>query len=308
MVPRRSVIWMLTACLLLTSCRSFASSSPTPDSASEQNLLPETATPVPDYVTRIRNAKYQLGFVDSLRIVQFTDGIFEQGTPSGADYVSVDVTDFTARGDLNGDGFDEYAAMIAENYGGTGVFVFLAVFADMNGELVFQTSAWVDDRPQLNELSIAGGEIFLDATTHKADDPMCCPTLQSTRHYRLGRTGGLVMDNYTTLTPDGRPRTIMIETPVNYTEVFRSVPINGSVDIAPFENNLVYRIVDVGGVELSIGSITVAAPDPGAPGTFEADILLGDILSDAVIRIEVQDINAADGSLFAMDSVELIVK
>jgi hypothetical protein len=64
----------------------------------------------------------------------------------------------------------------------------------------------------------------------------------------------------------------------------------------------------VGNVELAIGSITVTAADLGAPGTFEQTILLGNILSGVEIRIEVQDINAADGSLFAMDSVELVVK
>jgi hypothetical protein len=80
------------------------------------------------------------------------------------------------------------------------------------------------------------------------------------------------------------------------------------VAIAPFENNLVYRIYDVGGVELSSGAINVTAPDLGAPGTFDAVIPIGTVLSGAVIRIEVQDISAADGSLFAMDSVELVVQ
>jgi len=116
------------------------------------------------------------------------------------------------------------------------------------------------------------------------------------------------MTDYTTFTPDGSPRTITIESPDNGTEVFSSVQIKGSFAIAPFENNLTYSIVDFGGVELARGAISVTAPDPGAPGTFEAIIPLGNILSGAVIKLEVQDISAADGSLFAMDSVELVVK
>ena len=83
------------------------------------------------------------------------------------------------------DGKDEVAALVSENYGGTGVFVFLAVYADVNGTLTFQTSTMVDDRPQLNALSIENGEIFLDAVIHGPDEPMCCPTLRTTRHYRL---------------------------------------------------------------------------------------------------------------------------
>ena len=116
------------------------------------------------------------------------------------------------------------------------------------------------------------------------------------------------MTDYTTFTPDGKPRTITIESPANGTEVFSSVQIKGHVAIAPFENNLAYSIYDVSGVELSAGAITVTAPDLGAPGTFDAVIPLGNILSGAVITIEVQDISAADGSLLAMDSVELVVK
>jgi hypothetical protein len=141
----------------------------------------------------------------------------------------------------------------------------------------------------------------------KADDPMCCPTLKTARHYRLV-DNQLDMTDYVTYTPDGRPRTITIEAPSNGTEVFSSIPFKGSVAIAPFENNLVYRIYDVGGVELAIGSITVNAADLGAPGAFEQTILLGNVLSGAVIRIEVQDVSAEDGSLLAMDSVELVVK
>ncbi|HEY5731924.1 MAG TPA: Gmad2 immunoglobulin-like domain-containing protein [Anaerolineales bacterium] len=298
---------MMLLAILLTSCRSFASNPPTPGPVFEPTLPPEIPSPAPDYVTRLRNADYQPGFTDVLRVVPLTDGKFEEGTPGGADFVSILMTDFTARGDLNNDGTDEYIALVSENYGGTGIFVFLAVFADVNGELAFQTSAWVDDRPQVNELMIGNGEIFLDATVHKTDEPMCCPTLKTARHYRLVNNQ-LDMADYVTFTPDGRPRTITIESPADGTEVFSSVQITGNVAIAPFENNLEYHIYDLGGVELAIGSITVSAPDLGAPGTFDEDILLGSILSGAVIRIEVQDVNAEDGSLFAMDSVELVVK
>jgi hypothetical protein len=307
MVSHRSITLTLTACLVLAACRSFDPAPPTIDPALHPTSIPGTATPSPDYVTRIRNAEYQLTATGSPRLIQLTDGRFEQGAPGSDEYISITVTDFTARGDLDGDGLEEYAALVAENYGGTGVFVFLVVFSDVDGRLIFQTSIGVDDRPQPNELSISNREVFLDVTVHRADEPMCCPTLKSARHYRLVNNQ-LRMTDYVTFTPDGRPRTITIESPANGTEVFRSIPVTGRVAIAPFENNLVYRIYDLGGVELAIGSITLSAQDLGGPGAFEQTILLGNILSGAVIRLEVQDINAEDGSLFAMDSVELVVK
>ena len=318
MVPRRSIIWILTACLFLTSCGSFESASPTlvpvisspvatEAPPSVEPPTPESPTTVPDYVEEVRNAQYQLGIPDSLQIVQLVDGKFEQGTPGSADFISVSVTDFVAQGDLNGDNEDELAALVTENYGGTGTFVFLVVYANVDGSPAFQTSKLVDDRPQLNSLSIENNEIFLDVIIHGFEDPMCCPALKTTRHFRFV-DGQLDMTDYTTFTPDGRPRAIIITSPASGTITYSSVQVRGSVAIAPFENNLVYRIYDVGGVELSSGAISVSASDLGAPGTFDKVIPIGVVLSGAVIRLEVQDISAADGSLFAMDSVELVVK
>ena len=117
MVPHRSVIWMLILSLALTSCAIFNADVLTPSdqtqgtpvsvaSSSVQTATPQpatTPTDAPDYVQQIRNAQYQLGLPDSLQIVQLTDGKFEQGTSGSADLVSVFVTDFLARGDLNGD-------------------------------------------------------------------------------------------------------------------------------------------------------------------------------------------------------------
>jgi len=277
------------------------------DPSAEASPRPATPTGLPEQVREIRNAQYRLGASDALQVVQLSDGKYEQGTPGSEEFLSVLVTDFAAVGDLNADGTEEAAALISENFGGTGVFVFLTVYSNVDGTWTYQTSTMVDDRPELRALSIENNEIFLDAVIHGLDDPMCCPTRRTTRHFRLV-DNQLDMIDYTTFTPGGEPRTITIESPADGSDVFTSVPIKGNVAIAPFENNLVYRIFDVSGIELSAGAITVAAPDLGAPGTFDTIIPLGGVLSGAIIRVEVQDLSAADGSLLAMDSVELVVK
>lgn len=304
MVPRYSLILLLA--VFLMGCRPVQA-PPTVVPVTESTATAEAPTPGPDIAALIRNAQYQLGVPESLQVVQLQDGKFEQGTSGSEDYVSVVLTDFAALGDLDGDGVDEIAALISENFGGTGVFVFLAVYKNVGGTATFLTSSVVDDRPQLNALSIADGEIVLDAVIHALDEPMCCPTLRMTRHYRLvnDQLDGI---DYTTFTPDGRPRTITIESPANGTEIFSTVQINGTVAIAPFENNLTYSIKDGAGVELSRGALTVNAPDLGAPGTFNEQISIGNIISGTVVTIEIQDISAADGSLLAMDSVQLVVK
>ena len=310
MVARYSVICLVA--IFLFGCSS-ASASPKPASTATATLTPAPSvtpppTSTPEYVDKIRNAQYQLGISNALRVVQLKNGKFEQGTVGGADYVSVNVTDFIASGDLNHDGRDEFAALVAENYGGSGTFVFLAVYADVSGTLTFQTSILVDDRPMLNAFSIKDGEIFVDAIIHGASDPMCCPTLKMTRHYQLVAPNQLTMTNFSTFTIDGKPRTITIDAPVNGTQAGSSVQFKGSVTIAPFENNLVYHVYDLVGVELGSGSILVTATQPGGPGTFNAAVSLGNILSGASVRVQIQDVNAADGSLLAMDSVELVVK
>ena len=314
MVSRHSLILILL--LVLIGCRpatppptvtSVGQTQPLPDSTNGSASVPQTQTSVPDQVEEIRNSEYQLGASEGIKIVHLTNGTFEQGAPGADDFMSISITDFVALGDLDADGTEEAAALISENYGGTGEFVFLAVYSNTKGTWTFQTSSMVDDRPQLRELSIGDQEIFLEAIIHQTDDPMCCPTLRTMRHYRLV-DNQLDMIDYTTFTPDGQPRTITLESPADGSEVFTSVPIKGKVAIAPFENNLVYRIFDVSGIELSAGAVTVTAPDLGAPGTFESLISLGGVLSGSIIRLEVRDESAEDGSLLAMDSVELVVK
>lgn len=289
----------------------IASPSPVPPASETPTLPPATfppptSTATPDYVTRLRSAEYQLA--ESQRLVQLTDGQYQEGAAGQVDYISVNLGSASAAGDLNGDGVDEIAGVFGENYGGSGTFLFLAIYSDVNGKLTFLTSAFVGDRPVVNGLSIENGEVSLSAVTQDADDPLCCPTMQTHQHYRLFADNQLKLTDYTSLTPNGQPRSITIEAPANGAEVSSSVQIKGSVTIAPFENNLVYRVYSTGDVELASGSIPVSAPEMGGPGTFDSIISWGSILSGAVIRLEIQDLSAADGSLLAMDSVELVVK
>lgn len=304
MVSRHSLIAFLL--LFLIGCTPV---SPAGTAVPTASTIPPTSTPTsaPDYAAQIRNANYQLGLPDSLRVVQLVDGKYESSPPGSPDYASATLMDHSARGDLTGDGVDEIAVTVVENYGGTGNFVFIAVYSIANGEPMFLTSTLVDDRPAMNALSIENGEIFLRAVTHASEDPFCCPTLQNERHYQL-IDDQLQISDYVTFTPDGRPRTITIDSPLNGADAFSSVQVKGSFAIAPFENTFAYRIYDVGGVELSAGSFTVTPTDLGAPGTFETMVNIGGLLSGSVVRIEIQDISAKDGSLLAMDSVELVVK
>jgi hypothetical protein len=309
-------IFLLIGMLFLGACSALQTPTPdqTPPAPASVTLAfptPVRPTPLPDIPgispEQVRNSEYQLGFLDQIRTVSLIDGQYEEGSPGGTDFVSVSVTDFIARGDLNGDGENEAVAVVAENYGGSGTFVFLAVYQYLNEEAVFLTSIFLDDRPLINDLAVEDGEIFVDATVHNPDDPMCCPTLPTTRHYLLNGVN-LILTDFTTRTPMGELRQITIEAPVDTAQVSGIIRLLGNITVAPFENNLVYRVYDLGGVELSAGPIPVETSAPGAPGEFEKAVDLGNILTNTTVRVAVEDRNAADNSLLAMDSIFLQVR
>jgi hypothetical protein len=298
-IPLLMMLASLTSCGLPS-----ASSSPTPAPTQEPTLAPTSGISV----SRLKNAQYQLGTRDDHALVQLTDGKYQQGTDNTtADYASIILTDFVALGDLTGDGINEAAAIIFENYGGTGNFAMLAIYSDINSLPVFLTSTLIDDRPIINGIAIENGEVFLDATTHGFEDPFCCPTLATTRRLALV-DNQLRMVNYATAAVEGANRAIEISNPANGTEVTGSVEIKGTVSIAPFENNLAYFIYDADGNEMANGPIAVTAADLGAPGTFDSTIALDGIPAGSIIYLEIQDLSAADGSWLAMDSVKLLVK
>ena len=316
MAPYRSLILLLA--ILLLGCRP-ATPTPeatpvtgatlTPDPAAETSR-PLTQTPTAGGVTpeQVQNSLYELGAASSPRQVQLVDGLYQEGAAGGEDFLLVRMTEHIALGDLDGDGVNEAAAVVTENYGGSGVFMFLAVYAEQDDQAVYQTSTFIDDRARIQGLEIENEEVWLLATVHRFDEAMCCPTLETERHYRWFNNQ-LDMSDYATFTPDGRPRTIRIESPANGTEVSGSFQVKGSVAIAPFENNLIYSMKDVGNVEISRGAVTVTAEELGAPGTFDVTIPMSDTLwPGAVIVLEIQDVSVADGTLMAMDSVRLVVK
>jgi hypothetical protein len=278
--------------------------SPTPVPV-QVTVQAATAIPATPQLTanKLKNAQYQLGAHDDHAVIQLTNGKYQKGTDATTlDYASIILTDFVALGDLNGDGVNEAAAILFENYGGTGDFSFLAIYTNVNDLPVFLSSTIIDDRPNIKSMTIENGEVQLDATIHGFQDPGCCPALPTTRRYALVNNQLRLM-NYTTATPDGTNRSIEIMSPANGTQSTDSVQVNGVISAVPFENTLSYFIYDEAGNQLAKGSFTVNAPD-----AFSNLISLAGIPAGTTVYIEIQDLSAADGSLLAMDAVKLVVK
>ncbi|MBV6396561.1 MAG: hypothetical protein HFACDABA_02159 [Anaerolineales bacterium] len=303
---RLSLLSSLLAWSLACSLASIVPLTPTPTAY----VFPtNTVVVVPALtVEQLQNAEYTLiGFADASTLYKFTDGTFTRGAdPSAVDYADLRLLDFFPMGDLNEDGARDAAVLIAENYGGTGVFVSIHVVLNDNGQPRDSASYMIDDRPQINALEIRNGEIFLDAIVHDLDDPMCCPASPVTRAFRLiGNSLALV--NASSQTPGGLSRVITIESPLDGQEVSGALVIRGNVTISPFENNLALRVYNENGNELFVGPVNVDAADLGAPGTFNVTLDLG-AFPPGRIRIELSDLSAADGSVLALDSVMVIVR
>ncbi|HRJ75639.1 MAG TPA: Gmad2 immunoglobulin-like domain-containing protein [Anaerolineales bacterium] len=307
MVSNHPLRFLLILILATLACGfPTASDSITPVPPAD-TVSPPTAIPALT-IEQINNVQYPLLVPDDGRVVQMANGTYQSGTDTlSVDYAYIAATQFFALGDITGDGVGDAAVMFLENYGGTGNFGVLAIYANVAGEPVFLDSLLIDDRPMPNSISLINGEIFLDVVVHGFEDGGCCPTLQTTQTYALVKNQ-LRLVNYTTVAPNGIKREIVVTSPVDNTELSsRTFQLTGSVSIAPFENNLSFFVYDEDGNQYMAGPINVTAPDFGAPGTFDTTMVL-DTLSAGTYYIEIQDQSAADGAILALESVKVILR
>ena len=298
----------MLACSLTSSPALPASpAGPTPAPV-VQAARTSAPTPVPALtVDQLKNAQYQLVYRDSHSTIQLTDGVYQNGNNTvSPDYADVTLVKQMAFGDLNGDGVGDAAVLLAENYGGTGVFVSVLAMINQNGRAVQAAAEMIDDRPVINSISIKDGQIYLDAVTHGPNDPGCCAAQPVKQAYRF--VGGkLVFTSISMKTANGLERVITIDSPADGTSASWPLTISGRVTVAPFENNLLYAVFDADNNELKQGSFLVKADQPGSPGTFSLPLDLGTRVTGP-LRIQIEDSSPADGSILALGSVTVNIK
>jgi hypothetical protein len=300
--------------LILQPTLTFTPIPPTvpPQETATETQIPPTATPVTATLTidQLRNSTLTImGSDQILRTVTLKDGLYQEGSdPAQVGYVSIFLGEKIAFGDLNADGLDDAAIIIAESYGGTGVFVSVVAVLNQGGQPNAVATAPIDDRPMINDLSIKNGEIYVDATIHGINDPGCCAALPSTRNYRLIENT-LVLSNFTTTISAGAQRVIAIDSPVNGAEISGPFVVKGSVTISPFENNLVYKVFLQGTPDpVAQAGFLVSADGLGGPGSFELPLDFSAAGFKGPIRLEISDVSPADGSYLALNTLYLTLK
>jgi hypothetical protein len=90
-----------------------------------------------------------------------------------------------AVGNLDGDGAPDAAVLIATSTGGSGTFLDLAAVLNRGNQPASDAIAFLGDRVLVDRVRIRDGEVQLDLTMHGPADPMCCPSVEATRRFRL---------------------------------------------------------------------------------------------------------------------------
>lgn len=86
-------------------------------------------------------------------------------------------------GDVDGAPGSEAVAMLSSNSGGSGEFVYVAVFGVRDGKLENLGTADVGDRTRLQNLWLQAGKINMDLVEAGPKDPACCPTQLARKTY-----------------------------------------------------------------------------------------------------------------------------
>ena len=263
-----------------------------------------SATPLPLLTEdMLKNATYQLSSYP--KTVTLKEGKYDGS--ADADQVAAVMLPQIAFGDLNGDGLEDAAVLIAENGGGSGSFV--SVFAILNqaGKPLQSGAALIDDRANIKALSIKNGQISVDALIHGTNDAMANPTLAVTENYIITKSG-LKLVHFISAVPGGGERSIQIASPVSGSQASGSVEIKGSMPIAPFENSLAYRFDDQTGHKLAEGALILTSQTAGGPATFDNTLTLPSLASGDILLLELSENSAADGSTLALDAILLTIK
>ncbi len=264
---------------------------------------PVTPTAAPLTIQDLKNTEYDLP--EYRRTVKLADGSYESG--SGADYINAKLVEPVAFGDLNGDGLEDAAVLLAENGGGSGVFVSVVAMINQDGYPVQSSSILIDDRPNIDNLAIDNGQIVVTAEIHGPSDPGCCPNFPVTETYAWTPTN-LMLVRLSSKTPTGSERSIHLDQPATSAEVSGSTRVQGTFTISPFENTLTYWAVDSHGIKLAQGPLPAKSDGLGGPGTFDAAVDLSGVPSGTKVWLEIVDVSPADGVPLALDSALVTVR
>lgn len=178
----------------LAACNPTAATAPTPTAAPKATAVvvaptatapAATAKPVAKALTvdDLKNADYQLPDIGQFKL---DNGSFsKEAAPGSASKLTVTFLAQNAFGDLNGDGVDDAAVILAYSGGGSGTFIYLVAVANQNGQPKQLAAESLGDRVKIESVAVKSGQAVVDLVAHGPSDPLCCPTQKQTRTYKV---------------------------------------------------------------------------------------------------------------------------
>lgn len=159
---------VLTSCLLVTVAACARDEEPALRSRAELSAA------------ILRSATYRSQYVEDGEVA-LHGGVFRDT----ASRVGVFFQPEYATGDLDADGVPDAAVVLATTTGGSGTFHDLAVVLNREGQPIHSATLFMGDRVPVDRIRIVEQEIQVDLTMHGPADPMCCPSVRTTRRFRL---------------------------------------------------------------------------------------------------------------------------
>ncbi|MEM7344063.1 MAG: WG repeat-containing protein, partial [Chloroflexota bacterium] len=125
-------------------------------------------------------------WLDPYGFVTFEEGEYRhQIDPNFAAELRILLTDEMAFGDLDGDDETDAVVIFATDSDGGGPIYQVGVVTSQEGALHHIDTKFLGDGIKIGALSIEEGEVVIDLVVHGPEDPLCCPTLETTRRYYL---------------------------------------------------------------------------------------------------------------------------
>jgi hypothetical protein len=135
-------------------------------------------------IDRLKNAQYRVDFLQR-EVVRLTDGHYiGKVSPGSAVDVVVRLSEVYSGGDLNFDGREDALAVLIVEPGDGGVFNYLVVMIDQDGELQQVDQILLGDHVQVVAVQIQMSEFVVNLLRHKMDDAICCPSVETMERYR----------------------------------------------------------------------------------------------------------------------------
>jgi hypothetical protein len=237
--------------------------------------------------------------------IQLQDGKFA-GVAEGVE-LTAQIQAGVQFGDLNTDGIDDAAFLLAENTGGSGTFVSLLVVYSQADHFQQAAGITIDDRPMIDALSIENGMVIMSGLIHGPNDAMVDPKTRIHAEWTL-LGDRLVKTRLSSAFAGGAEHVIFIESPMEGEAVSGSFILSGSMPIGPFENTLSLVITDPLTGQLVHEGFMVDAADMGAPATFNNVIQVPAVPAGTELLVSLLEISMADGAPIAIDSVRVIVR